>query len=214
MAKLRVHNLCMSIDGYVAAPNQSLENPIGVGGGRLHDWIFKTRTGLEMIGQEGGSEDLDDEYLRTANDGVGATVMGRNMFGPIRGPWGDDDWSGWWGDDPPYHHDVFVLTHHAHPPIPKDGGTTFYFVTDGIEAALERAVEAAAGADVRLGGGASTVQQYLRAGLVDVLGLAVVPILLGSGERFLDNLGDGVPGYTCSRFDASDSVLHVTFTKA
>ncbi|HEU5003100.1 MAG TPA: dihydrofolate reductase family protein [Actinomycetota bacterium] len=213
MAKLRVHNLAMSIDGYVAGPDQSRDDPLGVGGLRLHEWVFETRSGRAMIGQEGGSEELDDEYLRTANDGVGATVMGRNMFGPIRGPWGDDPWSGWWGDDPPYHHPVFVLTHHARPPIVKEGGTTFHFVTGGIEAALEAAVEAAAGADVRLGGGASTVAQYLRAGLVDVLGLALVPVLLEAGERIFDDMQGALEGFACTGFAAGDSVLHATFTK-
>lgn len=213
MPKLRVHNLSMSIDGYVAGPNQSRDYPLGVGAPRLHEWVFETRTGRAMIGAEGGTEGLDDEYLRRANDGIGATIMGRNMFGPIRGPWGDDPWSGWWGDDPPYHHPVFVLTHHARPPIVMQGGTTFHFVTDGIESALERAVEAAAGADVRLGGGASTVAQYLRAGLVDELGLSVVPVLLGAGERPFGG-AESPEGFTCTAFESSGDVLHVTFSRA
>lgn len=212
MPKLRAHNLSMSIDGYVAGPNQSRDDPLGVGGSRLHDWVFETRTGRAMISAQGGTEGLDDGYLRRANEGIGATIMGRNMFGPIRGPWGDDPWSGWWGDDPPYHHPVFVLTHHARPPIVMQGGTTFHFVTDGIEAALERAAAAAAGADVRLGGGASTVAQYLRAGLVDELGLAVVPVLLGAGERLFD--GVEAHRYTCTGFENAGAVLHVTFSRA
>ncbi|HEV7758020.1 MAG TPA: hypothetical protein VGO78_03490, partial [Acidimicrobiales bacterium] len=168
MPKLRVHNLAISLDGYVAGPDQDRDHPIGVGGMRLHEWVFQTRGLRQLQGLEGGTEGLDDEMIAHADDGIGATVMGRNMFGPIRGGWGgpgdrgDDSWTGWWGDDPPYHHDVFVLTHHAHDPIPMEGGTTFHFVTDGIESALEQAFAAADGGDVRLGGGASTVQQYLR----------------------------------------------------
>ena len=153
-AKLRVHNLAMSLDGYVAGPDQSLDNPLGVGGERLHEWVFATRTGRRMIGEDGGDEGVDDDFIARGDEGIGATIMGRNMFGPIRGPWGDDDWTGWWGDDPPYHHPVFVLTHHPRPSITMEGGTTFHFVTDGIEAALERAFDAAGGQDVRLGGGA------------------------------------------------------------
>ena len=211
MAKLRVHNLAMSIDGYVAGPDQSLDEPLGVGGERLHDWVFATRFGREMIGQEGGADGLDQDMLERGVDGIGATIMGRNMFGPIRGPWGDTDWRGWWGDEPPYHHPVFVLTHHAHDPIPMAGGTTFHFVTDGIESALEQAVAAADGADVRLGGGASVVRQYLRAGLVDDLHVPIVPILLGRGERLFDD--DGL-GYECVELRGSDAVVHARFERA
>ncbi|HXY93889.1 MAG TPA: dihydrofolate reductase family protein, partial [Acidimicrobiia bacterium] len=181
MPRLRVHNLAISLDGYVAGPDQDLEHPLGVGGERLHEWVFETRFGRRMQGLEGGDEGVDDEWLERGVEGIGATIMGRNMFGPVRGPWPDDAWRGWWGDDPPYHHPVFVLTHHPRESISMRGGTTFSFVEDGIGAALDLAFEAAGGADVRLGGGAATVQQYLRAGLVDDLHLAIVPILLGEG---------------------------------
>lgn len=213
MAQLRVHNLAISLDGYVAGPDQSVDNPLGVGGTDLHDWVFETRTGRQMAGEAGGEENLDDRFIARGFAGIGATIMGRNMFGPVRGPWGNDEWTGWWGDDPPYHHPVFVLTHHAHPPITMQGGTTFHFVEDGIEAALERAVDAAAGTDVRLGGGASTVQQYLRAGLIDELHLAIVPVLLGRGERLFDHLDGGPDGLTCVEFVSSPSVAHVRLTR-
>jgi dihydrofolate reductase len=197
MAKLRVHNLAISLDGYVAGPDQSVDNPLGVGGPRLHDWVFATRTGRRMRGMDGG------------DTGIGATIMGRNMFGPIRGPWKDEQWTGWWGDDPPYHHPVFVLTHYPRAPITMQGGTTFHFVDEGIEAALDRALDAAHGQDVRLGGGAATVQEYLRAGLIDELHLAIVPVLLGSGERLFDHLAGGPAGYECVEFVSSPSVAHV-----
>lgn len=213
MPKLRVHNLAMSVDGYVAGPEQGPDDPIGVGGPRLHEWVFKTRTGLRMFGQEGGEEGVDDDFMARADVGIGATIMGRNMFGPIRGPWENEDWKGWWGPEPPYHHPVFVLTHHPRPSFSMEGGTTFHFVGDGIEAALTQAFEAAAGADVRLGGGASTVQQYLRAGLVDDLHVAVVPILLGGGERLFDHLDRGPDGYECVEFSPSASVAHVRFAR-
>jgi dihydrofolate reductase len=209
MANLRVHNFAVSLDGYGAGPDQSFEHGLGVGGERLHEWMFRTRFGREMIGRPGGEEGLDQDFLVAGVTGIGATIMGRNMFGPVRGEWGDSDWRGWWGDDPPYHHPVFVLTHYPHDPIEMDGGTTFHFVTDGIEAALEQATAAAAGADVRLGGGAATIQQYLRAGLVDDLHLVISPILLGGGERLLDDLGDAVEGYECTELVASPSVVHV-----
>ena len=209
MAALRVHNFSISLDGYGAGPDQTTADPLGVGGERLHEWMFRTRFGCEMIGRPGGAEDRDNDFAVAGVTGIGATLMGRNMFGPIRGNWGDSDWRGWWGEDPPYHHPVFVLTHHPHDPIEMDGGTTFHFVTDGIEAALEQATTAAAGGDVRLGGGAATIQQYLRAGLVDDLHVVVVPILLGGGERLLDGLGGAVDGYECAEIVASPSVAHV-----
>ena len=214
MAKLRVHNFAISLDGYAAGPKQSIENPLGVGGSRLHEWVFATRSGAQMLGTDGGDEGLDDDFMARGDAGIGATIMGRNMFGPIRGDWGSDQWTGWWGDDPPYHHPVFVLTHHAHPPITMQGGTTFHFVDDGIEAALKRALDAADGQDVRVGGGASTVQQYLRAGLVDEMHLVVVPILLGGGERLFDHLDGGPHGYQCVEFVSSPSVAHVRFARA
>jgi dihydrofolate reductase len=191
MAKLRVHNLSVSLDGYAAGPDQSLENPLGVGGERLHDWYFVTRYGRQMMGEEGGSTGVDNDYLERGDEGIGATIMGRNMFGPIRGEWPDHAWTGWWGDNPPYHHPTFVLTHYPRPSVEMVGGTVFHFVTDGIEAALERAFEAADGLDVRLAGGAATIQQYLRAGLVNELHVAIAPILLGGGARLLDDVPAG-----------------------
>ncbi len=188
MPKLRVHNFAISLDGYGAGPEQSLDNPLGVGGSKLHEWAFATRAFRRHHRMEGGEETPDDRFVAAGEEGISATIMGRNMFGPVRGPWPDEEWRGWWGDDPPFHHPVFVLTHHAHAPIKMKGGTTFHFVTDGIEAALKRAYEAAGGADVRLGGGVSTIQQYLRKGLVDELHVVVVPLLLGAGERLFDNL--------------------------
>ena len=209
MARLRVHNFAISLDGYGAGPDQTQENPLGIGGEDLHEWIFATRFWGEMTGQPGGEEGVDNDFLVAGVAGIGATIMGRNMFGPIRGDWGTSDWRGWWGDDPPYHHPVFVLTHHPHDPIEMDGGTTFHFVTDGIESALAQARVAADGADIRLGGGAATIQEYLRAGLVDDLHVAVVPRFLGGGERLFDNLGDAVDGYECVELVSSPSVVHV-----
>ena len=214
MSRLRVHNFAISLDGYGAGPHQNLDNPLGVGGSGLHDWVFKTRTGRQMFEMDGGDEGIDDDFLAKGDQGIGATIMGRNMFGPIRGPWGSDEWNGWWGDDPPYHHPVFVLTHHQHAPIEMEGGTTFNFVTDGIEAALEQARAAATGKDIRLGGGAATIQQYLRAGLVDEMHLAIVPILLGRGERLFDNLDGGPDGYECVELVSSPSVVHARFARS
>lgn len=213
MPKLRVHNISVSIDGYAAGSDQDLEHPLGVGGKQLHEWVFKTRYGRRMIGEEGGDEGLDDEVLARGDVGVGATVMGRNMFGPIRGSWPDDEWKGWWGPNPPYHHPVFVLTHHARPPITMEGGTTFNFVTDGIESALSRAFEAADGQDVRLGGGSSAIQQYLKARLIDEMHIAIVPTFLGAGERLFDHLDGGPVGYECVELVSSPSVAHARFVR-
>ncbi len=204
----------MSVDGYVAGPDQGTDNPLGVGGTRLHDWVFETNLGREMIGESGGDEGVDHQWAIRGDVGIGATTMGRNMFGPIRGEWDDDEWQGWWGDEPPYHHQVFVLTHHPHASIAMAGGTTFNFVTDGIESALARAFDVAGGQDVRLGGGASIVRQYLRAGLLDELRPAIVPILMRGGERLFDDL-DGAPdGLECVEFACSPSVAHVCFAKS
>ncbi len=213
MPKVRVHSFAISLDGYAAGPRQSLEHPIGEGGSRLHDWVFASRYGRRMIGMAGGEEGVDDEFLERGDVGVGATIMGRNMFGPIRGPWADESWTGWWGDEPPYHHPVFVLTHHPRAPITMQGGTTFHFVSDGIEAALEHALAAADGNDVRIGGGVSTIQQYLRAGLIDELHLAITPILLGDGERLFDHLDGGPDGYECVELVSSPSVVHVRLAR-
>lgn len=214
MAKLRVHNFSISLDGYGAGPDQSLDEPLGVGGEELHEWVFATRSGRRMFGMgDDGETGVGEEFFLAGEDGIGATIMGRNMFGPIRGPWTDELWTGWWGDEPPYHHPVFVLTHHPQPPIPMQGGTTFHFVDDGIEAALERAFEAAGGADVRLGGGVSTIQEYLRAGLIDELHVAISPVMLGAGERLFDHLDGGPDGYEVSEFVVSPRAAHVRLSR-
>jgi dihydrofolate reductase len=209
MSRLLVRNFSISLDGYAAGPHQDVDNPLGVGGTLLHEWIFATRSGNQMIGKEGGSEGLDDDFFSARASGVGATIMGRNMFGPIRGPWGESEWTGWWGDEPPFHHAVFVLTHHPRPPIEMRGGTTFHFVDDGIDAALSAAVEAAGDRDVLVGGGAATIRQYLRSSLVDELHLAIVPVLLGSGERLFEDLGPSTDNYHCVEHACSPAVTHV-----
>jgi dihydrofolate reductase len=214
MARLRV-NITMSLDGYVAGPEQSLDDPLGKGGESLHTWMVVTRSFREQHGSgDGGTTGLDDERAAAWNENVGAGIMGRNMFGPVRGPWGDEDWRGWWGDNPPYHYPVFVLTHHARRPLEMEGGTTFHFVTDGIEAALERALEAAAGRDVIIGGGASAARQYLRAGQVDELEVHVAPVLLGGGERLFDDVGGGTAGLELVELVASPAVAHYRFARS
>ncbi len=192
MSKVRFQ-ITMTLDGYVAGPNQSVANPLGEGGMRMHEWVFKLKTFRERLGLgSGGETGVNDEVVREAFANVGATIMGRNMFGGGPGPWGDGSWRGWWGEDPPFHGPVFVLTHHRREPLVMQGGTTFFFVTEGIQAALERATDAAGGKDVSLGGGADVGRQFLAAGLVDELELHVVPLLLGAGERLLDGLGSAV----------------------
>jgi dihydrofolate reductase len=213
MPKLRVHNFAVSIDGYGAGPSQGVDNPLGVDGLKLHEWVFETRAWHKRQGSDGGTTGLDDRLIEEGDAGIGATIMGRNMFGPIRGEWPDETWTGWWGDDPPYHHQVFVLTHHPRAPITMQGGTTFNFVVDGIEAALERAFDAADGRDVRLGGGAATIQQYLRAGLVDEMHLAIVPVLLGSGERLYDHLEGVTERSECVELACSTAVAHARFAR-
>jgi dihydrofolate reductase len=203
MSELRVHNFSVSLDGYAAGPGQSEQQPLGAGAERLHEWIF-----------DDAATDVDRRFMARGEEGVGATVMGRNMFGPVREEWGsggraDGDWTGWWGEDPPFHHDVFVLTHHPRDPVRMAGNTAFHFVTDGIETALERARASAGGLHVRLGGGVSTVRQYLAAGLLDELHLVVVPVLLGSGERLFGDLGPALDGWECVEFAPSASVTHV-----
>jgi dihydrofolate reductase len=187
MAKLRF-NIAISLDGYVAGPSQSEKNPIGIGGMQLHEWLFPLSSFREIHGEEGGEVNASTQVVAERFENIGATIMGRNMFGPVRGPWEEDPWRGWWGEDPPFHNPVFVLTHHPRELLKMEGGTTFHFVTDGIEAALEGAREAAGGRDVSLAGGASVARQYLGAGLVDEMELSVVPVLLGGGERLLDDL--------------------------
>jgi dihydrofolate reductase len=212
MPKLRVHTFAISIDGYGAGPNQDLRNPLGVGGEALHEWFVKTRTFRQLFGQKGGSTGVDDEFAARGFDNIGAWILGRNMFGPVRGPWPDETWKGWWGDEPPYHTPVFVLTHHPRPPIVMSGGTTFHFVSDGIHA-LERAVEAAGEKDVRVGGGVATVRQYLVAGLIDEMHLAISPVLLGSGENLLAGIDAPELGYQLREHVPGTNVTHVVLTK-
>jgi dihydrofolate reductase len=208
MSRLLVRNFSISLDGYAAGPQQDLDHPLGIGGTQLHEWLFATRSGAEMIGREGGSQGVDDDFLSERHSGVGATIMGRNMFGPIRGPWGDSEWTGWWGEEPPFRHPVFVLTHQPHAPIEMQGGTTFHFVDGGIEAALSAAFEAAGKEDVLVGVGAATIRQYLRESLIDEMHLVVVPILLGSGERLFDDLGPSTGNYHCVEHVCSPAVTH------
>ena len=213
MTKLRVHSFSISLDGYGAGPNQSVDHPLGVGAMALHQWAFATRTFQKMFGNEGGATGVDDDFAARGFSNIGAWILGRNMFGPIRGEWPDDNWKGWWGDNPPYHVPVFVLSHHARASIPMAGGTTFHFVTDGIEAALARAREAAKGQDVRLGGGVATIQQYLRARLIDELHLAIAPTLLGSGEHLFAGLDAAALGYHCIEQVPSANVTHVMLAR-
>ena len=214
MPRLVVRAFAMSIDGFSAAHGQSAQEPFGKGGLRVMGWAFPTRAMQQKVfGREGGTEGLDNDFLAHADDNVGATLMGRNMFGPHRGPWENEDWKGWWGETPPYHHPVFVLSHHARRAFDMNGGTRFTFVTGGIESALEQAFEAAKGQDVRIGGGAATVRQYLKAGLVDELHVVQVPILLGQGERVFEGL-DGIgERYECVEFKSSDAVTHLRLVK-
>lgn len=209
MGRVRVHNVSVSIDGFAAGVDQDAEHPLGVGAEQLHTWIFETRFGRAMIGAEGGSEGADNDLLIAGATGIGATVIGRNMFGPVRGDWPNDRWRGWWGEDPPYHHPVFVLTHHPRAPLEMSGGTTFYFVTDGAEAALARAQDAAAGKDVRVGGGASVIRQFLQGRRIDEIHVAIVPVVLGSGESLFGGLDLRALGYDVVDHSASADVLHV-----
>jgi dihydrofolate reductase len=213
LSKLRVNCFTISVDGYGAGLNQSLENPLGAGGRGLHEWLFPTRTFQKMFGRDGGETGVDDDFAARGFENVGAWVLGRNMFGPVRGAWPDDGWKGWWGDNPPYHCPVFVLTHHARKSFMMKGGTTFHFVTDGIQAALERASEAAAGKDVRLGGGVATIREYLRAGLIDELHLAIAPVLLGCGEHLFGGLNIRTLGYQCSAHIPSPKAAHIVLKK-
>lgn len=213
MSKLRVHYFAISLDGYGAGPRQDREHGLGVGGEELHAWFVSTRTFKAMQGREGGTTGIDDDYARRGVENIGASILGRNMFGPIRGEWPDEQWKGWWGKNPPYHTPVFVLTHHARKPIEMEGGTTFHFVTEGIEEALRRARQAAASKDIRLGGGVETIRQYLRAGLVDEMHFAISPILLGSGEHLLRDLDLPALGYRVSEHAASEGATHVVLTR-
>ena len=208
MSRLRVHSFAMSLDGFSAGPDQDLQHPLGVHGPELMTWFVHTRTWRAMQGQPGGETGIDDEIAQRGFGSIGAWILGRNMFGPVRGPWPDESWRGWWGEEPPYHVPTFVLTHHPRPPLAMAGGTVFHFVTGGIRAALEQATAAAAGRDVRLGGGVATVRQYLQAGLVDELHLAVGPVLLGAGEHLLGGIDLRALGYECVETVAGERATH------
>lgn len=213
MGNVVVRGFSVSLDGFGAGPEQSLENPIGVGGMPLHRWLVGTETFKKtVLGASGGSTGVDDDFARRAMDGVGAWILGRNMFAPTRGPW-DDSWKGWWGSNPPYHVPVFVLTHHARAPLEMEGGTTFHFVTDGFEEALRRAREAAGDRDVRIGGGVDVVRQALRAGHVDAMHLAFAPVLLGKGEQLLARIDLPALGFRVTQHVATDAALHVVMEK-
>jgi dihydrofolate reductase len=222
MSKLRVHGFGMSLDGHSAGPDQSLEHPMGRGGMALHEWVLPTRTFRQMllpglapdgVASEAGTTGVDDGFAALGFENVGAWIMGRNMFGPVRGPWPDESWRGWWGENPPYHVPVFVLTHHARPPLEMEGGTVFHFVSDGIDAVLARAREAAGPRDVRLGGGVSTVRQYLKAGLVDEMHIAVSLVLLGRGESLLAGIDLSALGYTVIKHVPSEKATHVVLSR-
>ena len=213
MSRLRVQSFSVSIDGFGAGPNQDLQNPLGVGGPEIFEWAFHTRTFGKMHGFAGDETGVDEELAAQGFVNVGAWILGRNMFGPVRGPWPDESWRGWWGEEPPYHTPVFVLTHHPRRPIPMKGGTEFRFVTDGIRAALEQARDAAGGRDVRLGGGVATIRQYLQAGLIDDMHLALRPVLLGAGEPLLQAIDLRALGYECARSVAGERAFHVFVRK-
>jgi dihydrofolate reductase len=210
MSRVRVESFTISLDGYGAGPNQDLDHPLGVGGTDLHQWLFPTRTlQRALFGKDGGTVGVDDDFAARGFQNFGAWILGRNMFSPSRGDWADRNWKGWWGDNPPYHVPVFILTHHGRPAIEMEGGTTFHFITGGIREALDRAREAAAGKDVRIGGGANTIRQYLREGLIDELHIAITPVLLGRGERLFEGVDSRALGYECVEFVASEKATHV-----
>jgi dihydrofolate reductase len=215
MSKLRVQSFAISIDGFGAGPDQDLEHPLGVRGPALMEWFFATRVWRTMHGQAAGDGEtgVDNAMAQQGFDNIGAWILGRNMFGPVRGPWPDDSWKGWWGDEPPYHTPVFVLTHHARAPLTMAGGTVFHFVTDGIQSALRQAKAAAGGRDVRLGGGVATIREYLRAGLIDELRLATRPIVLGAGEHLMQGIDLHALGYECTESVAGERATHVTLRK-
>ena len=213
MSKIRVNCFSVSLDGYGAGPYQSIDHPLGVGGVDLHQWIYPTATFHKMIGSDGGSTGLDDDFAARGAANLGAWILGRNMFGPIRGPWPDDTWKGWWGDTPPYHTQVFVLTHHPRDPLVMNGGTTFNFVTDGLHAALDGALEAAGELDIRIGGGVDVIRQCLRAGVIDEIHLAISPALLGTGEHLLEGIDLPALGYDVAEHVATPHAQHVVLGK-
>jgi dihydrofolate reductase len=213
--KLVVRAFSVSADGYGAGPNQDIDNPLGIGGHGLHEWVLPTRTLQKMLfGKDGGTTGPDDAFAARGFANIGSWILGRNMFGPVRGAWPDESWKGWWGDEPPYHCEVFVLTHHPRASLTMKGGTVFHFVTDGVESALWRAQQAAGAKDVRVGGGAATIQQYLRARLIDELHVAIAPILLGSGENLFDGIDMVRLGYKVSEHVATAAATHLVLSKA
>ena len=214
MGRVRVAAFSVSLDGFGAGSEQSLQDPLGKRGRELHNWFVGTKTVRAMFGKEGGSEGLDEKYAHRSMEGFGAFILGRNMFGPIRGEWPDGSWKGWWGDNPPYHAPTFILTHYPREPIVMEGGTTFHFVTDGIEAALERARAAAGDRDVKIGGGVSTVRQYLRAGLIDELHFALSPVVLGRGEAMFEGLDLPALGYSVTEAASTELATHVVLGRA
>jgi dihydrofolate reductase len=211
--KVTVLSFGVSLDGFSAGPRQDLQNPLGVGGPALFEWFFNTRVWRQMHGQEGGETGVDNRMAERGFAGIGAWILGRNMFGPVRGPWPDESWKGWWGEEPPYHVPVFVLTHHPRPPLRMKGGTEFRFVTEGIHAALEQAKAAAGTADVRIGGGVSTVRQYLQARLVDELHFALRPVFMGAGEHLWQGLDIQGLGYECAEVIAGERATHLIMRK-
>ena len=214
MSKLTVRAFSISLDGYGAGPSQSLANPLGENGETLHKWVFPTRTFRKVVlGQDGGTTGTDDDFARLGFENIGAWILGRNMFGPVRGPWPDENWKGWWGDNPPYHVPVFVLTHHPRPPLTMEGSTVFHFVTDGIESALRQAKQAAQGKYVRVGGGVATIQQYLEARLVDEMHIAVSPVLLGKGENLFAGIDLPVLGYAVTERVSTPAATHLMIAK-
>ncbi|MGH8400678.1 MAG: dihydrofolate reductase family protein [Gammaproteobacteria bacterium] len=214
MSKLRVRSFAVSLDGFGAGPNQDLQNPLGVGGPELMEWFFQTRLWRRMNGLgDDGETGIDNGFAEKGFENIGAWILGRNMFGPIRGPWPDENWKGWWGEEPPYHTPVFVLTHYTRPPLEMKGGTTFYFISDGIESALKQAKAAAGSRDVRLGGGVAAIRQYLQAGLIDELHLVSRPVLLGAGENLFDGIDLPALGYECSESVAGERAAHVILLK-
>jgi dihydrofolate reductase len=214
MPKVRVAGFGVSLDGFSAGTEQSIDNPLGKRGPEIFQWFFHTKTFHAMQGQDGGSTDIDDEFAFRSMDNFGAFILGRNMFGAVRGPWRDDSWKGWWGDNPPYHAPTFVLTHHAREPLVMHGGTTFHFITAGIQAALKRAKEAAGEKDVKIGGGVYTVRQYLQGGLVDTVHLAVAPVLLGKGEPLFAGLNLIELGFTVKEHKATERATHIVLEKS
>ena len=214
MSKLRVESFTISLDGFGAGPDQDINHPLGVGGTSLHGWAIPTRTFQQkLFGNDGGETGVDEDFAVRGFQNIGAWILGRNMFGPVRGPWPDERWRGWWGENPVYHVPVFVLTHYPRPPLVMDGGTTFYFVTEGAAVALERAREAAAGKDVRVGGGVHVIQQYLRQRLIDEMHIAVSPVLLGAGERLFEGVNLRALGYACVKHEATARATHLILAR-